>query len=129
MAKNSNGPQKRGGYAKRFNDVKWINWSLSNEQKQTLKAWVPTVEEIDDWEIKLIQSNHKITTSYDKYGDCYTTSVVPTEDNTINSGFILTGKGSTPLKSLKQAVYIHFTIFEGDWSSYSTATGKEEMDD
>lgn len=129
MATNNNPPKKRAGKAKRFNDVKWINWSLTKEQKAEIKAWTPDFEEMDDLEIKIIQQDHKVTTSYDNYGDCYTTSIVPTQDNSTNEGYILTGKGSTPHKSRKQAFYIHLQIFNSDWSTYSTGGSKEELDD
>lgn len=129
MSRNPTQGKARAGKAARFNDVKWINWTLSSEQKAEIKAWQVTVEEIDDFEVKIIQEGHKITTSYDNYGDCYTTSIVPTADSKTNQGYILTGKGSTPLKSVKQAIYIHVQVFNGDWSSYSTGTGREELDD
>lgn len=129
MSRNpSDGGNKRKT-TNRFNDVKFINWSLSAEEKATVKAWQPTIEEMDDHELKTIQAGHKITTSYDNYGDCYSTSIVPTQDNKTNAGYILTGKGSTPFKSRKQALYIHLWIFSQDWSSYSTGGGKEELDD
>lgn len=115
--------------AGRFNDVKWINWALTAEEKAIIKAWVLTIEEMDDLELKAIQAGHKITTSYDNYGDCFTASIVPTQDSKTNQGYILTGKGSTPFKARKQALYVHNYIFNGDWSSYSTGAGKEELDD
>lgn len=129
MSRDPVNAKPRAGKAKSFNEVKWINWALSPEQKAQLKAWSPTLEDLDGEQIKIIQSSHRITTSYDSYGDCYTTSIVPTADNKINTGYILTGKGSTPIKSFKQALYIHFHVFEGDWSTYSTSKGIEEMDD
>lgn len=129
MSRNPTNGGKQRKTAARFNDVKWINWSLSVEEKAIVKAWQPTIEEFDDLELKTIQAGHKITTSYDNYGDCYTASIVPTADNTTNQGYILTGKGSTPFKARKQALYIHHQIFQGDWSAYSTGGGKEELDD
>lgn len=129
MSRDPSNGKTRSSKSARFNDVKWINWSLSAEEKAVIKAWELTLEELDNLETKTIQSGHKITTSYDNYGDCYTASIVPTAENKLNQGFILTGKGSTPTKARKQALYIHLKIFGGDWSSYSTGAGKEEIDD
>lgn len=113
----------------RFNDVVWINWALTIEQKKEIKAWQPDVEELDDMEAEIIQEGNKVTLSWDDYGQCYTCSIVPTSSHKTNQGYILTGKGSLPFKAKKQAFYIHKQVFGTDWSSYSTARGVENLDD
>lgn len=113
----------------RFNDVKFINWSLSADEKLAVKQWVLSIEEIDDAISKLVEAGYKVTSSWDTYRSCFTASIVPTQDAKINQGFILTGKGSTALKAIKQALYIHHYVMNEDWSSYSTAKGIEEIDD
>jgi len=113
----------------RFNDVTFINWSLTDEQKAYVKSWKPTLEEFDDYVLGVLQSDHKVTVSYDEKRDNYTASIVPTSSNKTNQGFILTGKGSTPHKAIKQALYIHVEIFSGDWSSYSKVRTDEILDD
>lgn len=118
--------KKRTG---RFNDVTWINWSLSKEQKAEVKDWSPDIEELDDMEAEIIQEGNKVTLSWDEYASCYTCSIVPTSDHKTNQGFILTGKGSLPFKAKKQAFYIHKQVFGGDWSTYSTGSRAEELDD
>jgi ribosomal protein S26 len=126
---NGNKPEKKRKPTARFNDVTFINWSLTIEQKAEIKAWLVDAEEIDDLETEIIQENCKITRSYDDFSSCYTCSIVPTGKHKTNFGFILVGKGSTPVKAFKQAVYIHKQVFAGDWSTYSTGSRAEEMDD
>jgi len=116
----------KGGFQ---NNATFINWSLTKEQKAEIKAFVMNVDDYDDFLTRLTDTHHKITVSEDKFNDCYSASIVPTAENKINKGYILSGKGSTPLKAVKQACYIHFTVFEGDWSSYSSQTGRAEIDD
>lgn len=110
-------------------NVMWINWSLTDKEKKALKATNLSLDDYEDFMVKLTESGHKVTVSHDAFNDCYSAAIVPTQENTLNKGFILTGKGSTPLKAIKQACYIHFSIFNGDWSTYSTRTGREEIDD
>jgi len=126
---NGNSSGKARKPTQRFNDAKFINWSLSVEQKQQVKAWLPDLEEVDDLETEIIQEHAKITRSYDEFAECYSCSIVPTAKHKTNYGYILVGKGSTPLKAFKQAVYIHKQVFSGDWSTYSTGGRAEEMDD
>lgn len=113
----------------RFNDVQFVNWSLSVEEKAAVKAWLLTLEEYDDFIGGLVEAGYKITISYDNFRSCFTASIVPTKDAKSNQGYILTGKGSTPFKAVRQAMYIHFYIMDGEWSSYSTAKAVEELDD
>lgn len=113
----------------RFNDVKFINWSLSVEEKAACKQWTFDTEAYDNEVGKLIQSGYKLTVSWDGFRSCYTASIVPTADAKDNQGFILTGKGSTPVKAAKQALYIHFYVMGENWAEYSTAGGREELDD
>lgn len=113
----------------RFNDVKFVNWSLDSDQKQQCKVWLPTGEEISDAMSNAIQAGYKITTSWDGFRSCFTASIVPTQDAKANQGYILTGKGSTPLKAVKQALYIHYVVMDEDWAAYSTAGYAEELDD
>jgi len=113
----------------RFNDVQFVNWSLSAEQKASCKEWLLKQGEMDNAISTLIEAGYKVTVSWDKYRACFTSSVVPTADAKSNQGYILTGKGSTPLKATKQALYIHYHIMGEEWASYSTATNAEELDD
>lgn len=113
----------------RFNNVQFINWSLTIEQKQDCKQFLITDGDYDEALLVIIQAGYKVTTSYDEYRDCFTASIVPAQNGKNNQGYILTGKGSTPLKAIRQALYIHYRIMDEDWASYSTAKTVEELDD
>ena len=113
----------------RFNNVVFVNWSLSVEEKAACKAWINTWEDLDDGLSLLIQEGYKATFSWDAYRSCFTASLIPTSDAKSNAGYILSGKGSTPLKAVKQALFVHYKIMDGEWASYSTATNAEELDD
>jgi hypothetical protein len=127
-SKDKNPPAPRQTTPK-FNDAKFINWSLSVEDKASCKAWLNDFGELDDALQSLVSADYKVTMSYSDFNHCYTASIVPTGEKNVNKGYILTGKGSTTLKAVKQALYIHFMIFNQDWSSYSKVTLDEELDD
>lgn len=129
MARNPKDKPAAAPKAQRFNDVKFVNWSLTAEEKQSCKSWLTALEDYDNAMGNTIESGYKITTSYDGFRSCFTASIVPTADAKSNQGYILTGKGSTPIKAIKQAMYIHYVIMDGDWAAYSTANYAEELDD
>lgn len=113
----------------RFNDVKFVNWSLDESSKAACKTWLTSQEDYDDAISGTIEASYKITVSWDTYRSCFTASLIPQSDAKSNQGFILTGKGSTALKAIKQALYIHYQVMDEEWASYSTATNAEELDD
>ena len=113
----------------RFNDVQFVNWSLSAEEKAACKAWSLTVGDYASAIGGLVEAGYKVTVSYDNFRACFTASIVPTKDAKSNQGYILTGKGSDPLKAVKQALYIHYHIMGEEWAAYSTAKSVEELDD
>jgi len=117
-------PQNAG-----FLPAKFINYTLSKEQKDELKTTELTLEYADDILTKLTEGNYKVTFSYDDFAECFAAHVVPKGSEHKNAGFILAGRGSTPLKALKQAAYMHWQIFDEDWSEFYTARGREELDD
>lgn len=129
MSRNPKDTKPATPTAPRFNNAQFVNWALSDEEKAACKAWDLSTSDFDDALAKLIEGGYKITISYDAFRSCYTTSIVPSPTAKNNQGYILPGKGSTALKSLKQVLYIHFHIMGEDWAAYSTAGAVELMDD
>lgn len=113
----------------RFNDVVFVNWSLSVEDKVACKAWLVVEGDIDNALLTVIEEGYKVTCSYDSYRACFTASLIPQNDDSPNKGYILSGKGSTPLKATKQALFIHYRIMGSEWATYSTQRESEELDD
>lgn len=98
---------------KQTNDIAWVNYNLSDEQKAELKA---QKFDLDDALVRLTEEDLKVTISYDSYNACYACFLIPKNQDDPNFGAILSGRGSTPAKSVKQACYIHWNIFDRNWS-------------
>lgn len=129
MSREPKSQPKSAPKAERFNDVKFVNWVLDADQKAACKAWELERDDIDNLLVKTIEGGYKITLSYDGFRSAYTASLIAQQEAKTNYGFILAGKGSTPLKALKQALYIHYYIMSEDWSAYSVQSAAEEFDD
>lgn len=124
--KNNKAPAPK---TERFNDVKFVNWSLSLTEKEACKQWLVVDGDVDNALLTFIEEGNKVTCSYDSYRSCFTVSLIPQSDKSPNKGFILSGKGSTPLKAIKQALFINYRIMDGEWATYSTMGASEELDD
>lgn len=110
-------------------DVKFVNYTLSVEQKRDLKNLPWTLEEHDTALIRLNEGGYNVSHKWDEYNECFSCFVSPTKENDANQGYILTGRGSTPVKAFKQVCYLHWQIFDQDWSEHYTSKEHEDFDD
>lgn len=113
----------------RFNDVRFINYNLSDEQKAECKGWPLPIADLDNLALRLCEGDYRVSLKYDDYSRAFACFINPNGDKHPHLGWVLTGRGSTPLKALKQACYIHFLLFEEDWSEYQMETKGIEIDD
>lgn len=105
--------------------VIWVNYNLSDEQKAELKA---QTFDFENALLKLTEEDLKVTISYDDYNECYSCFLIPKNQTDPNFGCILSGRGSTPVKAVKQAAYIHWNIFDANWSD-ARLPKRELLDD
>lgn len=121
--------QKNKLQAPNYGDVKFINYALSNEQKIKLKAVDFTPEDLISHLDKLVTSDYKVSFSYDDYEQCYACFLIAKGRDHLNKGLILAARGSTCIKAFKQAMYIHFELFEENWVDWYQSPGGGEIDD
>jgi hypothetical protein len=120
-----NKPEKK----ERFNGVQFINYNLTDEQKKAVREWNLSLDQLSQGTMQLVDEHFKVTLKYDDYSKAYACFVNPDGPEHPFTGWILTGRGSSPLKALKQALYIHFTVFEGNWLEYAHDVRADEIDD
>jgi len=105
--------------------VSWVNYNLTTDEKKTLKS---ADFDADNALLRLVEESYKVTLGYDKFNECFSCFIIPAGENHRHSGMILSGRGSTPLKAVKQACYIHWNVFAADWSD-ERLSQREELDD
>jgi len=111
-----------------FKQSEFINYPLAAEQKREIKAWQPTFEEIDDMLLKLEEGGYRVTSRYDEKSEAFACWVNPVGEDHPNAGLTLSGRGSTPMRAVKQALYIH-NLFEGDWAGNYKLFKEDDLDD
>lgn len=120
---------KKGSKSGSFEGAKFINYSLSEEQKRELKEKPYTEGDFAFDLHQVCDSFYKVSFSYDTYNNCMSCFFTPKDEKSPNKGLILTARGSTALKAFKQAMYLHYTLFEENWADFYEASGREEIDD
>jgi hypothetical protein len=67
--------------------------------------------------------------SWDERNQCYACFMYPVAESNTNWGMTNTGRGSTPLKAVRQVLYKHFVVFDQVWGAYAERTQASEYDD
>jgi len=115
--------------APRFNNAKFVNYELSSDERAACKAWLPNLDAVDDALLKAVEQGYKISVKWDTYSQAFSAFMVTDDSKTENVGIINTGRGSTPLKAIKQALYKHFVVFDLVWSPFAQGGPRTELDD
>lgn len=110
-------------------DVEFITYDLPKDHKASCKAWLPSLEEFDDALLKFENAGFKVSSKWDEGNNCYAVFVSPPPKKKDFEGMILTGRGSTPLKAVKNAMYQHYFIFEQSWAAWFNHSPLDDMDD
>ncbi len=118
---------KRSAEAKkeRFNDAKFVNYELSDEQRKALKALPIWSEDWDSWLDRCSDEGYQISLKFDSYSRSFAAFMSIRTESHVNGGCILTGRGSTQIKALRQVLYKHWAIAEGEWNRLDRSLNNE----
>jgi len=101
---------------------------LSKDDKLACKAWEISLEELDQELMRLNESGYKVSVGWDDYSQAFASFLVPQNKDMENFGLILTGRGTTPVKAVKQVRYKHLRCLGEDWHNYARGD-REPLDD
>lgn len=109
-------------------DVTFVDVNLTKTQSKEVKESIFGMDELENALTKLCESKYKVTCSYDDYSSCFSAFLIPTAPDDLNAGMILTARGSTPIKAVKQLLYKHYTVTAGAWRNYANPA-RDVLDD
>jgi len=109
-------------------DAEFVDLELSKEEKAALRDFCNTAEELDAELEGLLGDGTKITFRYDDRNRCFVAFGFAPSDSD-NGGFILTGRGGSVSRAVRQLVFKHSRILEGQWDSYHNRGRGSEGDD
>lgn len=89
--------------------VKWefVRYELDEAQIKQCREWVLDWETLDDLLLKLHEYEYKFVLKWDAYNSCYQAMMSTDNKFQPNYNLGLVGRGSTPLKALKQVLFKH----------------------
>jgi hypothetical protein len=122
-------PNKAQHSKGKFADVTFVTLTLDKKQKAEIKAQVWGLEEFDTAVLRLAELGYKVSMQEDTYNKCFACFITQRLPEGDNFGYILTGRGSTPSKAVKQAVFIGFHLLDGKFENFNPDQRGEDLDD
>lgn len=119
-----------GKKVERFNDLKFVNYELNSDERAACKAWIVDADDLDNYARAACDEGYRFSLKYDERSKAFACFMSAYGDAAkINGGLMNTGRGSSPLKALKQCLYKHLVIFDKEWGGYAEATDWADIDD
>lgn len=116
--------------AERFNEFKFVQYEPDDEQKKLIKAWEIDEAGVFDAIERMVTDGYKFSIKFDEYGDCFGCYITcPPEHPSGNGGLILSGRGSSAWKSVKQALWKHGIALQGSWQGFVERANGSRIDD
>jgi hypothetical protein len=122
-------PAPRPKPAARFNEARFVKRELTADEARACKASEFTAQMFADEVERLIDSGYKLTVKHDDYNHARACWITPVSADDENAGWILTGRGSTAVKALKQALYKWHVVGGGQPWRFLDGEGFNEIDD
>jgi hypothetical protein len=106
----------------------FIEYDLTEEEKSHLKAQPFELVDANVQMTNLVQAEYRVSFGFDFYNSTFTCSLSHKDPKHGNAGWVLVGRGSEPIKALKQVLYKHYQVFDEVWSN-ARAMSRAELDD
>lgn len=119
----------KGSGKGRFNDWQFIQYELSESERQQLKGLPVWDENWDSWLDRFCEAGCRITLKYDTPNRCRAAFASTVDEKAPNGKLVLSGRGSTTLKALRQLLFKHYVSAGGDWHTLMRGSIPQEFDD
>jgi len=111
-----------------FEQFTFLNLELNTEQKDALRALPLWSDEWDKQLGTMTGAGFAISLKVDGFNHCFAAYAQIRLHSHPCYGFILSGRGSTQTKALRQLLYKHFVVLEENWNAVAGAAPVEYDD-
>lgn len=104
----------------------FVPCDLSAEQKKEAKEYLAANVPTWDSLIKLIESDYKVSFSYDDYHSTFQCTLMATRATDPNYGWCLVGRAPDAQNAYGMVLYKHYMILDGLWTDGIAASGDDQ---
>lgn len=117
---------RRGGG--NWEQSEFVNVNLNEAENADKSEVIPSYEALFDLINEEVENGYKFTTKWDERGNCVSVFMQPVDSTSENYGFILTGRGGTVAAALRECVYCHRIVLQGNWQTANSRNGRQRDD-
>lgn len=104
--------------AKTYTKSEFIERSILADETESVEAYVAKWSgKLDTMYENLCADNLKVSVGFYEESEAYCCTLVPTEANKTNNGYILSAWSDNPIEAVLIAAYKHHEIFNGKWTN------------
>lgn len=107
-------------------ETTFVNFDLDKEQSAQCKAWKMDAAELWAAVMGFLDDGYSLSVQVDDRNACYM-CIARAKIPGINTGLLLSGRGSTPDKAVKQVLFKH-GLLDNDWTTVN-GSGRTILDD
>lgn len=100
----------------------YIEYRFDDAEKKAFKGWCADTSAVSNAIEEAAENDYRMTIAYDSFNKAYQCSMSIRDDDHINAGYMLVGRGSDWYSAVAQALYKHEHIMHGDWVKFSKET-------
>lgn len=104
----------------------FIECELDSEERLACRLWIDTAEQLLEMLQQLADDKYTLKVSWEPKNECYAAYISGHwMQNKPDARWTLSGRGSTASNAIRQALYKHYAILQGDWSAHKTGVQRE----
>jgi hypothetical protein len=93
----------------------FIDLPLTDAQLDAQKRWDVSDDALLDGLLKFTEEGYAVKFRWDSYNECHQATATPVDSAHSYAGWYLTGRGSAPIKALKQLLWLHYHVLDALW--------------
>lgn len=103
----------------------FINITLDEEEQAMANAWCETDEQLFEALTMLCNTPFTLKVAIEPQNNCYGAYIQGHwKLNEFDKKWTLTGRGSTPKKAIRRALYLHFEHLQQEWSDHKAVASR-----
>lgn len=109
--------------------VLFVNYDLTDEERASCKRYLDSAEQWAAAVEAVVVAGYALSVKPEGDGEAFAAFLRAPSRDCDNSGLILSGRGSTPVKAVRQVLFKHLRVMAEDWRPYLVDRRRDIIDD
>ena len=107
----------------------FVQYELSTEQQVACKAASISMDDMSSYLQRYMEAGYKLSVRYDERTEAIAAWLIAPDEGDQNAGLILSGRGSSAMKAVKQLLWKDAECVHGEWFKFTGPSRSVDIDD